>query len=210
MNCLECFVHAPEAERELNLRPPAAGLLEAEDIAPSMVVFVLLLLATMTFDGFMATSPWSTIESALYAVAPGGPDFKLTITTTAGLVGFAVLFIVVYRIFAGGVAAAAGHGSPTRMASVFVLSLVPIALAYHLAHYFTYLMIQGQLVIPLSSDPFGSAGTSWARPMSVPTSASSMRESPGTPRSWPSWPGTSRLSTSPMSWPCASSGTAER
>jgi hypothetical protein len=38
---------------------------------------------------------------------------------------------------------------------VFVLSLVPIALAYHLAHYFTYLLIQGQLAIPLASDPFG-------------------------------------------------------
>jgi hypothetical protein len=36
-----------------------------------------------------------------------------------------------------------------------VLSLVPIAIAYHLAHYLTYLLIQGQLVIRLASDPFG-------------------------------------------------------
>jgi len=33
--------------------------------------------------------------------------------------------------------------------------LIPIALAYNLAHYFSFLLIQGQLIIPLISDPFG-------------------------------------------------------
>jgi len=33
--------------------------------------------------------------------------------------------------------------------------VVPIAIAYHLAHYFTYLLIQGQLLIRLASDPLG-------------------------------------------------------
>jgi hypothetical protein len=32
---------------------------------------------------------------------------------------------------------------------------VPIALAYHLAHYFAYLFVQGQRIVPLLSDPFG-------------------------------------------------------
>jgi len=36
-----------------------------------------------------------------------------------------------------------------------VLSLVPIAVAYHLAHYFSMLAIAGQFIIPLASDPFG-------------------------------------------------------
>jgi hypothetical protein len=49
-----------------------------------------------------------------------------------------------------------------------VLSLVPIAIGYHLAHYFTYLLIQGQLVIRLASDPLGSGwnlfGTARYRP----------------------------------------------
>jgi hypothetical protein len=36
-----------------------------------------------------------------------------------------------------------------------VLSLVPIAIAYHLAHYFSLLAIAGQFIIPLASDPFG-------------------------------------------------------
>jgi hypothetical protein len=37
----------------------------------------------------------------------------------------------------------------------FVLSLVPIAIAYHLSHYLSYLLIAGQYIIPLTSDPFG-------------------------------------------------------
>jgi hypothetical protein len=33
---------------------------------------------------------------------------------------------------------------------------VPIAIAYHLAHCFTFFLVQGQRIIPLVSDPFGS------------------------------------------------------
>jgi hypothetical protein len=36
-----------------------------------------------------------------------------------------------------------------------VLTLVPIAVAYHLSHYFSLLVTAGQFVIPLVSDPFG-------------------------------------------------------
>ena len=43
-----------------------------------------------------------------------------------------------------------------ELARVFVYSLIPIALAYHLAHFLSFLLVQGQAVIPLASDPFGS------------------------------------------------------
>jgi hypothetical protein len=118
-------------------------------------MFVLLLLATVSFDGFMATPPWSTVESTLYGVAPGGPDFKLTAVATGGLVGFVVLFVLVYRVFAIWIARAGGRRSSAALGRVFVLSLIPIALAYHLAHYFSYLLIQGQRAVYLVSDPFG-------------------------------------------------------
>ena len=48
-----------------------------------------------------------------------------------------------------------GHAPLKRLAGQFVLSLVPIAIAYHLAHYFSMLAIAGQFIIPLVSDPFG-------------------------------------------------------
>jgi uncharacterized membrane protein len=42
-----------------------------------------------------------------------------------------------------------------KVAKLFVLTLIPIALAYHLAHYLSFLLIVGQYMIPLASDPFG-------------------------------------------------------
>src|SRR5207244_11996263 len=41
------------------------------------------------------------------------------------------------------------------IAQSFALTLVPIAIAYHLAHYLAYLLTQGQYLVPLASDPFG-------------------------------------------------------
>lgn len=41
------------------------------------------------------------------------------------------------------------------LAGRFVLTLVPIAVAYHLAHYLSFLLLAGQFIIPLASDPFG-------------------------------------------------------
>ncbi|MGH9256874.1 MAG: hypothetical protein ACRD3C_20115, partial [Vicinamibacterales bacterium] len=154
--CGECFARACPAAREWNLRPYGAGLQHTDDVTPSMVVFVLLLLATVAFDGYTATPAWARLEAALYvALAPLG-DARLTVIGTLGLAAFAALFAAVYWLFAGWMARAGGGGLPAgTVARLFVLSLVPIAIAYHLAHYLTYLLIQGQLVIRLASDPFG-------------------------------------------------------
>ena len=45
--------------------------------------------------------------------------------------------------------------APRPLAPEFVLSLVPIALVYAVAHYFSLFVIQGQFAVPLLSDPFG-------------------------------------------------------
>ncbi len=45
--------------------------------------------------------------------------------------------------------------APLVIARSFAFTLVPIAIGYHVAHYFTFLLIQGQYIIPLASDPFG-------------------------------------------------------
>jgi hypothetical protein len=46
-------------------------------------------------------------------------------------------------------------GSDRSLAGEFVASLVPIALVYAVSHYFTLLLIQGQFLLPLFSDPLG-------------------------------------------------------
>ena len=34
------------------------------------------------------------------------------------------------------------------------MTLLPIAIGYHIAHYLSYLLIAGQLIVPLASDPY--------------------------------------------------------
>ena len=47
--------------------------------------------------------------------------------------------------------------APSRqgLPGLFVLTLMPIGIAYHLAHYHSFLLVAGQYAIPLLSDPFG-------------------------------------------------------
>jgi hypothetical protein len=169
LGCGDCFERAAPARREWNLRPFAAGLLNTDDVSPSMVVFVLLLLSTVTFDGFTATPAWAGLEGGLYARLQPLGEARLTLIDTLGLLSFPLLFVLVYLTFARWMARMGEDQLPTgTVARLFVLSLVPIAIAYHLAHYFTYLLIQGQLMIRLVSDPFGSGwdlfGTARFRP----------------------------------------------
>jgi hypothetical protein len=156
LDCGACFDRAAPARREWNARPFAAGLTNTADVSPSMVAFVLLLLSTVTFDGFTATPAWAGLEGTLYAaLAPLG-EARLTVIGTLGLVAFPLLFVLVYLAFARWMAWMGDDQLTTgTVARLFVLSLVPIAIAYHLAHYFTYLLIQGQLLIRLASNPFG-------------------------------------------------------
>ncbi|MFQ5766336.1 MAG: hypothetical protein ACE5GT_15555, partial [Rhodospirillales bacterium] len=148
------------------LRPPGVGLLTAEPVAPAMIGFVLLMLATVTFDGFIETPAWKALLDGiatspalrsflLWLLAIGVPDLLVVIKTVA-LVVFPLLFAAAFLLFSNWMAVAGEGVVPTgRIAGFFVLSLVPIAIAYHLAHYLSFLLLAGQLMIPLVSDPFG-------------------------------------------------------
>jgi hypothetical protein len=49
------------AKPEWNLRPPAVGLLSDEPVHPSLMALVVLMLATVTFDGLAETPLWASI-----------------------------------------------------------------------------------------------------------------------------------------------------
>ena len=75
---------------------------------------------------------------------------------TLGLMLFPCIFLLAYILICSLMRRALGDDWDTlSVALVFVYSLIPIALAYNIAHFFTLLVIQGQLIIPLASDPFG-------------------------------------------------------
>jgi hypothetical protein len=135
----------------LYLRAPGAGLLSEVPVSVSMMAFVLLMLATVTFDGFKETPLHQQLHTMLLTSKAIGPLlFSLSelgleesqIIDTALLAAFPLGFLAVYVLVC-----------PAPRA--FVLTLVPIAVAYHLAHYFSLLVTAGQFIIPLASDPLG-------------------------------------------------------
>ena len=147
---------AGETSRQLNIRPFGAGLLHDQAASPSMLALVVLVLSTVTFDGFTATPVWVDIVSALLPLFDFLGANRVTGVETMGLLAFPALFLLVYWVFSLAMASASGSVVPAQtLARLFVFSLVPIALAYHLAHFLSFLLIQGQLIIPLASDPFG-------------------------------------------------------
>jgi hypothetical protein len=132
------------------------GLLRNERVSASMVAFVLLVMAAVIFDGVLATPAWPVFEGALLApFAPAG-DLARMVARTLGLVGVWLVFLGAYGAICRIMAAAAdGQLAAGAIARRFVFTLVPIVIAYHLAHYLSFLLIQGQYAIPLASDPFG-------------------------------------------------------
>jgi hypothetical protein len=152
-------------EPRLPLRPFGAGLLTDAPVHFSYLVFVLLMLSTVTFDGFLETPLYRSTANALYA-SPGTSLwlFRMSelglsetqIIQTGMLLLFPLGFIAAFLCTSWAMVGITGSRGPTiRTACSFVLTLVPIAVAYHLSHYFSFLVTTGQFIIPLSSDPFG-------------------------------------------------------
>ena len=144
VNCYECFAASSPAERELDLRPPAVGLVRPERPPAGGTAFVVLVLAGVAYDGLLATPLWLQIV-------------RLTpVTQTTGLLLMPLLFLGVYLAFVKLSQLSGGGGASLRsLAPAHVYTLVPIAIAYQVAHYHTYLLIQGQAIISHASDPFG-------------------------------------------------------
>jgi hypothetical protein len=140
------------ASPRLHLRPPGAGLLVERPVSSSYMAFVLLMLASVSFDGLQETPLMQRLESALlgepalarllFELSELGLD-EAQLIHSAALAACVLGFLAVFRLVAG------------ARARAFVLTLVPIAVAYHLAHYFSLLLTAGQFAIPLASDPFG-------------------------------------------------------
>ena len=144
-----------DTPRHWLLQPFARGLLLRTPFTPSMTAFTLLMLGTVTVDGFMETPLWAAAAEGLIGnpgtgVHPTAYMMMQTMMLAAGPLLLAALYLTTVAMMARMTRLPIGP-----LAGLFVLSLVPIAIAYHVAHYFSLLAIAGQFIIPLSSDPFG-------------------------------------------------------
>lgn len=150
---LALFAPVGERDGRLHFRRYGAGLSGSKPVSLSMVAFVLLLLATILYDGLIGTGEWGLLEDALRARLPALGSNAIR---TSGLVALWLMFLAAYLAICTAMSAlAGGNPPPLVVAKNFALTLIPIAIGYHVAHYFVFLLVQGQYIIPLLSDPFG-------------------------------------------------------
>ena len=146
-----------DGTREVGLRRPLSGLPQLEAL-PGTVAMVAVMIGSVSFDGFTGKRPWNSIspDIAQFFQDRGlSPEHSLELTFMLGLIG-GVLFVAgFYWLGVLGAKSVGGDFSAKRLAHEFAHTLVPIALAYVAAHYFTLLLFQGQGIFYLMSDPLG-------------------------------------------------------
>jgi hypothetical protein len=149
---------APLAARDgrIRLRVPLTGLGGA-DAVPGSVAFLAVALGSTGFDGYARTITWQNLVARVEApYVLNSPGTGELLVTGLNLLGLLAAILIVAAAFLGACAIARWMvRAPRSLVPEFVLSLVPIALVYSIAHYFSLLVIQGQYAIPLLSDPFG-------------------------------------------------------
>jgi hypothetical protein len=141
--------------RTLVVRPPGRGLVEPVAVPPGMVAFVIAMLATVLFDGVLGTQVWRLVDRTVSGEFPRLLDREGYLLGTAGLLAVWLLFLGAYLLACRVTAWFVRGSTVVGTARLFVLSLVPIAIAYNVAHNSAYVLGQGQAVIPLLSDPLG-------------------------------------------------------
>ncbi len=127
------------------------GWLRALTVLPDwrggLVAVVVVAIGTVSYDGASATT-WFRSTFGVMSTTIGG--------STMLLIGSVLVIAVLYWLASAIAARMVGHGWTARRVSWrFAHTLVPIALAYAVAHYLTLIIFEGQQLISAASDPFG-------------------------------------------------------
>jgi hypothetical protein len=141
----------------VGVRRPLSGLAALKPL-PGTVPLLAVMIGSVTFDGASEAPIWTNIAPDLanfFQDLGLSPQNALELAFLLGLTVTILLVYGFYRLGVIGAKSVGGGFSSERLARAFVHSLVPIALAYVAAHYFTLLLFQGQSISFLASDPLG-------------------------------------------------------
>ena len=119
---------------------------------PGLVAVVAVLLGSTAYDGVTRSQWWKDFsgDASGWAAVPRG---TLGLALCVGVV--AVTYVLATRL-SGRPAGA----DPGPLPGAFVHSVIPIAIGYAVAHYFSLLLLEGQQSWILASDPFAN-GSNW-------------------------------------------------
>ena len=140
--------------RTLLVAPPGQRLLDVGLLPLSGIVFILLALSSVSFDGFSRTFFWLDLIGENPLETPGRT--ALVGINSLGLIGvfgcLSCLFVA--AVYTGHLLARSDEPLDKQLGSL-VVSIVPIAFGYHFAHYFPDLLLDSQFAWRALSDPFG-------------------------------------------------------
>ena len=138
------------AARRLAVTFPGTRLLAVDSLPAAGVVFVVVALAAVSFDGLSRTFWWLDLVGENPLEHPGRT--ALVGRNTLGLIGAAAALLAAYAITAAAGAWWSGS-SPAAALRRFVVSIVPIAFGYHFAHYLPSFLVDAQYALKALSDP---------------------------------------------------------
>jgi hypothetical protein len=152
----------------LQLVWPGSALRERSPLAASEMAFVILALSTVSFDGLSRTFTWNAWLAVNPLEFPGRS--ALLLQNTFGLaLCFATLASAYISAFILG-CAISRKPVDSALLRRLVLSLLPIAIGFHCAHYLPNLLLDWKNALRALSDPFGRGwnilGTAGLRPSS--------------------------------------------
>jgi hypothetical protein len=142
---------------EVIARPPLNGA-PLMAIVPGTIALLVVAIGTTSFDGFSNGPLWGSLGpdlSKFFGDLGLGLTAQGELANTVGLLGMVGLVGLFYWLGIRGMTGVGrGHTTP-ELARRFAHTLIPIAFAYALAHYFSLLAYQGQALGYLISDPLG-------------------------------------------------------
>ena len=131
------------------------------DAGSGTVALLCTMIGTVSFDGLSQGALWTgtggiapKLQQRFINLGFSG-EVALEITFTVGLLFMVGVVSGIYRLGVIGMHSVRVGHSTTELSRRFVHSLIPIALAYVIAHYFSLLTYQGQAMAYLVSDPLG-------------------------------------------------------
>lgn len=135
-----------------------AGLTELQWM-PATVTFICATIGITAFDGLSDGSIWASVDRPLQDLFTGAgfrAGVALEISATIGLLACVAAICMIYRFGIWGMSGIATGKGADELSRTFAGSLVPISLAYVVAHYFSLVVFQGQPMWFLISDPLGN------------------------------------------------------
>ena len=163
--------YQPTAERgswQVRFRAPFVGALAERPEQMGLVLFVLFMLASTTYDAIHDTEMWLNIywkHLIMLAQPLWGTDMAKAegplmlwymIFKRGGLLASPLVYFALYMLVMVWTKALTRTTMSVRtLALEFVTTLVPIAFVYFVSHYYTMTLLEGARIPVLFTDPFG-------------------------------------------------------